>query len=675
MSRCWRVTSWVLSEYADGMLPERKKAWVEEHLSACAACAEELKQLQELKAQLHELPAVKLSSDFDVNFKSALLVARQEKIAAQRAAEPAPKRRFVYVGIPRPVQVFAVALLSITVALGVYSLMRPAPSAFLVAAAGSVEIRHGMQTAWSAVQGKVEIAAGDEVRTGPGGEATILAGKIYQGKLMENSTWVGLELATSAKQRNANFVLKEGTLMVKTGSAFRGRTMRIEGPSGRANVVGTSFMMQALPKGETVLSVVEGKVDMTGKRINDPSKVAVDRLESAKVLTKGSPQMPRPMNAQEWGALAGFDERIGSHPAAKKLIDLANRREKPGSQEIKDWQTVLMAEADRELGSFGMYLLGSKLDEVLAPAEALQQYVSVLTHFPEVAESAWAAEFLRTKLDLVPSDLDALGEEIAVAEFEEPLKEAGTVRSLTPEFLRGMEPQKRFVVTQIEVGEKMEESPYRVERAITFERRLGEKNFLPVGYLDSVSHAKTGEVALRLGKLFTRDEMKRVLEVSTALFHPDGRLIYTVDRHLRYQGTLPTGYVEIYKDSNGEKLATVERKVEQRSTKGLVLRYSETLKNAKGEILLGRNRSGMIYDPKGRLLDYQDELVDIDRRLALERGVEQLKVEFGQERLVKVAETPLMNMDEMMQKMREMHKRSAPYEIEKEMEQEKASHL
>jgi hypothetical protein len=319
-----------------------------------------------------------------------------------------------------------------------------------------------------------------------------------------------------------------------------------------------------------------------------------------------------------------------------------------------------MGEADKELGSYGMYLLGNVQEEVMAPAEALQQYVSVLTHFPNAVESAWAAEFLRSKLELVPDDSQNLQEEITVKKFAEPLMESNSVRSLTPEFLKGLEPQRRFVITQFDLKEG-EKNACVVERDITFERNLGDKNYQPVGYLDTVKNATTGEVLLRIGKLFTRDQVKKVKEVGTAVFHPDGRLIYTIDRQVRYLGDIPSGFLEIYKDSNGEKLATLERKVDQRSSKGEILKYSETWKNIKGDVVLGRKRAEIVYNDKGELKDYQDELIDVDRRVAMERGQDQLKMAVGEEKLVKVAETPLTNMDEMLKKMREIRSESSRF--------------
>lgn len=669
MRRCWRLNKKALSEYVDRMLPEAEKAWVDAHLAACPHCSDEVKELRLQKERVHALPSVSFSADFDVNFKSALLVARQEVKAAQRANEPAPKRRVVYVGLPKPVQVFAVALLSVTAAIGIYTFISPGPTAYLAAVSGPVEIRHSQETGWQPVVGRVRLASGDEVRTGRGAEATVLAGRTYQAKLLEQSEWVPLELATAGNQKNVNFVLKRGTLLVKTGPAFKGKAMRVEGPSGKADVVGTAFMLRAMPQGETGLSVIEGKVDFIGKRQGDLDKVKVNRLEEAKVYSKGSPELPQPMKAQDWSRLAQFDPQVEQNPMANKLLSAIGHPEKLGAQELNEWNKNLMAEADKEMGSYGTYVLGNMQEEVMAPAEAMQQYVSVLNHFPDAVESAWAAEFLRSKLEMVPDDSQRMGEEVAMKDFAEPLRDSTTARDLTPAFLKGLEPQRRFAITQMELNEG-EKNACVVERDITFERNLGDKSYQPVGYLDSVKNAATGEVVLRIGKLFTRDQSKKVKEVNTAIFHPDGRLIYTIDRQVRYLGEMPTGYLEIYKDPSGETLATLERKVELRASKGEVLRYSEIWKNSKGDVVLGRKRAAIVYNDKGEVKDYQDELIDVERRVAMERGQEQIRMAVGQEKLVKVAETPLTNMDEMLKKMREIRNEPSRFGPSREADSE-----
>jgi len=152
---------------------------------------------------------------------------------------------------------------------------------------------------------------------------------------------------------------------------------------------------------------------------------------------------------------------------------------------------------------FGLYLLGEVHEEAMAPAEALQQYVSVLSHFPKSIESSWAFEFLRTKLDMVPNDEEMLGEEISIQDFSKALKKATTAKNLTPNFLKGAEPQRKFISTRFDV-ESDDGTSYLVERAITFERNLGDKSYRPIGYLDSVKDSKTNSVLLRIGKLFTR---------------------------------------------------------------------------------------------------------------------------------------------------------------------------
>jgi len=667
MKKCWKCSIQTLSEYLDGELEAYKQPKVETHLQGCSVCQNELARLKERKHQLQSLPVMKLSADFDVEFKSALLEAEREKKKKEAVVEPVwPKRRTIFVGLPVPVQVFAVLILAVTVTLGVTNLLSPGSGTYLAALEGVVEISHPDSEDWVPVNKRIQLVEGDQIRTGPEGVALLASGRSYQAKLLENSEIVPLDIGTYSPD-NLQFILKKGTLHVKTGKAFAGKTMRVASPSGEVTIVGTAFMMQALPDRVARLSVIEGKVDFTSKKnYLDHSTLRVGRFESSKIYPQGTPQRTEPISSEDFQLFVQNNPEIFKDSITKELAQIAEDKKRLNQQDLKHWQRKLMGESDLELASFGLYLLGEVHEEAMAPAEALQQYVSVLTHFPKSIESSWAFEFLRTKLDMVPNDEDVIGEEIPIQDFSKALKKATTAKNLTSNFLKGTEPQRKFISTRFDV-ESVEGTSYLVERAITFERNLGDKNYRPIGYLDSVKDPKTNSVLLRIGKLFTRKSAGGPLSsVNMAVFHPDGRLLYTSERELFYQGKMLIGYVELFKDPNGNDLALLSRRIESRSGDNLVLRYTETLKNANKDVLLSRKRSNMIYNEEGKLIDYEDLLVDVYNRVVLEQGHDRLKVEIGKEKLLQVQESPFRTMDEVLKTLKKIRSRSTPFDPELE---------
>lgn len=669
MSKCRRYSYRILSEAADGECQPSKQAAVDLHLAECADCAETVAKIKDSKRAFQTLPQIQLSENFDAEFKSALLLARQEKKTNTKpkkvlTADP----RFSFSFLPKLAPVAAVLILSVTMALGVYSLLSPGSGIYLASLEGDVQWKRSSKTDWMKVTKKVQLIDGDKIRTGPGAKAFISAGKLYRAEVLPDSEVHAVDLASSIKEGDIRIGVSKGGILVKTGRRFPGNQMVVRGPSGEAKVVGTVFMMQALPSGSTRLSVSEGKVDFDGKRIEgeEGQPLRVDRFESSEVVEGGTPRRSRPLSVEAFQALGEIDSEMARSKTVGALLDAAKGREKIGRQDLKQWQKKLLGESDLELAGFGFFLLGEIEEEKMAPAEALQQYSSVLQHYPDTVESSWAFEFMRSKLGLVPNDADLIGDEIDPKVFASLLRESSSGRDLTSGFLKGLEPQRKFVSTQFRLSGD-DGAVYLVDRAITFERMIGNKTYYVVGYLDTVKTENGTENLLRIGKLFTRKSNGGpVSEVNTAVFHPDGYLLYTIERKIAYQGKTPVGYTEKYKDPNGKDLARLTRQIESRSRKGKILRYNETVRNAKNKVLLNRKRTGIVYNEAGEVIDYEDVVVDVHNRRTLERGSDQLKVAVGEEQFMKVEEKPFATMDEVLKTLRRLRKQTTSFEREYE---------
>lgn len=669
MKKCFKCSEKDLSAYLDGELDSQIQNRVETHLKECVVCTQALEGLKQLQTQLHSLPEIQLSKDFDVSFKSELLLAQQAQKEALREKRKfaAPARPF-FLEWPVMAQVAAVLVLVFSFAIGGQQLFLASPATTIAALDGEVLLKRAGETQWQQVSRRLSLKEGDSIRTGRFGEALIETKNIVQARLLKQSEGSVLSLASRSMDQEIEFKLRKGDLVVQTGERFTGRKMNVVSPSGKATVVGTTFMVRALPGGQTNLSVEEGKVAFSGKK----KQVAADQtwvsqFESSTIPSQGTPELVQPMSGESFQVMAAVKPEILENPTAKKLVQASKNKKRLSSKELNLWQNRLLEESNLELASFGFYLLGEIQEEVMAPAEALQQYTSVLNHFPDAVESAWAFEFLRDKLELVPSDRDMMRQEMTEKNYAKALQTKASGDSLTSGFLKGLEPQRKFLTSQFQV-ENEDGSSFSVKRAITFERNLGEKSFRPVGYLDNISDPRTNKLLLRVGKLFTyRNGGRDLAEMNTAIFHPEGKLLYTIERDFYTHGRKVIGYLETYKNPNGKKLATLTRQVENWNRAGQPIRYKEVVQNARGKKLLTRQRSNIVYDKAEKVVNYEDELVDVENRLAYETGRGELKTAVGQERLLQADEQAFESMDDVMQTLKKMRGKSSGFPDQREM--------
>ncbi len=666
MKKCLKCSEKELSAYLDNQLVSNVYDRVDAHLQACEVCQDSLAELKEVQDQIQSLPTMELSQDFDVSFKSALLLAEQEKKAAQKVPykESFSSAKIIF-GLPMPLQVAAVVVLGLAFIFGGKQTLFPSTATYLGALKGDVEIKRQGASEWKTVSKTIRLRAGDAVRTAKNSQAVIESKDIYQAKLFEQSEWIPFSLASNNKNDSIEFRLRKGNLFVETGDRFPGREMNVIGPSGKATVVGTTFMVRALPNGLTTLSVEEGKVRFAGKK--KENETWVSRFESSKVAPSGNPKLSQPLSEEEFLLFSKAKPEMLENATNADLVNMVEDKRKMSSSDLRVWQNRLLKESDIELASYGFYLIGEVQEEMMAPAEALQQYVSVLSHFPNSVESSWAFEFLRDKLELVPKDRHVTRQEMPATKYGAMLKKVGTADSLTSGFLKGLEPQRKFLSSEFWVKSE-DGTSYLVNRAITFERQLGEKQFRPVGYLDSVKDPKTKQLLLRIGKLFSyKGDSNLLSEMNTAVFHPKGKLIYTIERDLYYSGKKPIGYQEVYKGPGGAKLAVLSRQVQNWNRSGQPIRYQEALKNNQGKALLTRKRSNIRYGQNEAVIDYEDELVDVENRLAFERGRDQLKVAVGEQRLSQSDLSGFDSMDEVMRTLKKMQG-GRPSRFESDME-------
>jgi hypothetical protein len=653
MKKCFNCSEKKLSAYLDNELEAAAQLRVREHLSGCSVCQQVLAQMQRVRAHVQGLPSIKLSEEFDVSFKSALLLAAQEKKQGERVRQkPVRAGGPVLAGWSVWGPVAAVLVLAVALFFGGKELLFSSSAPYVASLKGEVWLQQSGQEEWKLVRGSIPLKEGDWVRTGENGEALIEAKKIYQARLLPESEWTPVQLAAAAKPDDAiDFKLKKGNLIVQTGKEFAGRKMFVSGPSAKATVVGTTFMVRALPDGSSTLSVEEGKVQFSGRETKQSgAQTWVGRFESSRAALRGNPQSVQPMTASEFHLFAAAKPEMLKNPTTEKLVALSQEKKKLTQNELDEWQNRLLQESDLELASFGLYLLGEMEQKVMAPAEALQQYVSVLTYFPDAVESIWAFEFLRDKLSVVPEDRELLEEEAPAKDYAQALEEAASEKGISPTFLKGIEPQRKFLTSEFEVKTK-EGVSYWVERSLTFERDLGEKNFRAIGYLDAVRAEQNGDVLLRVGKLFTyKSETGGLSKTNTAVFHPDGKLIYTLERDFYYHGRKAIGYAEVYKNADGKRLAKLTRRIQNWNRANQPTHYQELVENSEGKTLLSRKRSNIAYAKEGNVADFQEEVVDVENRLAYHSGKGVPQSTVAKARLVSRAAT-FESVDEVMRRL------------------------
>ncbi|MBI3999449.1 MAG: hypothetical protein HY351_02440, partial [Candidatus Omnitrophica bacterium] len=241
-------------------------------------------------------------------------------------------------------------------------------------------------------------------------------------------------------------------------------------------------------------------------------------------------------------------------------------------------------------------------------------------------------------------------------EVAQVLGEAASEKGLSSSFLKGIEPQRKFLTSEFEVKTK-EGAAYWVQRSITFERGLGEKNFRPIGYLDAVRASENEDVLLRVGKLFSyKGDKGGLSKTNTAIFHPDGKLIYTLERDFYYHGRKAIGYAEVYKNADGKQLAKLTRRIQNWNRADRPTHYQEIVENSEGKTLLSRKRSNITYSQEGAAADFQEEVVDVENRLAYHSGKGKLQSTVGRERWVGKEESfdSLDEVTQMFQRIRGM---------------------
>lgn len=65
MNNCHNYSKW-FSAYIDGELAPHKRQKLDQHISTCSACAQQIYEMQQLEQNLHALPRLEISSSFDV---------------------------------------------------------------------------------------------------------------------------------------------------------------------------------------------------------------------------------------------------------------------------------------------------------------------------------------------------------------------------------------------------------------------------------------------------------------------------------------------------------------------------------------------------------------------------------------------------------------------------------
>jgi hypothetical protein len=176
------------------------------------------------------------------------------------------------------------------------------PAAVITAVTGTVEVRRLGETTFTAAKVDTQLDAGDTVRTGEGGTATITLADESVVEIAEVSTLGIGSRAGTADPASSAAILGGLARFTVTPRAPGEGAFRVYTPAGVAITKGTVYGLGVAASGEVKLGVESGAVDWIGLTAVEASPLAVEGGMAATIDAEGSAATPVAWTTDDWGA-------------------------------------------------------------------------------------------------------------------------------------------------------------------------------------------------------------------------------------------------------------------------------------------------------------------------------------------------------------------------------------
>jgi len=135
-------------------------------------------------------------------------------------------------------------------------------------AKGKVEVRETGGKTWKPTAAGNTVAAGMEIRTGPGAEALLLWPQGHAVKVFPLSMMTISEAASEEDAENTKLEMNKGKMFSKVSKlASKESTFQVKTPTAIAGVRGTEFMMEMQEDNTCKISLLEGQLDVIGEQV------------------------------------------------------------------------------------------------------------------------------------------------------------------------------------------------------------------------------------------------------------------------------------------------------------------------------------------------------------------------------------------------------------------------
>jgi hypothetical protein len=284
-----------LVDYQEGRLSQDAVDLVEAHLAAdCDGCQDELTWLQETRAVMRgnewvqppdELRAIARRT-YREHFRPQ---ERKSPLSDWIEAIFAPRPRLVMAGAAA-----LIALVSVGVVLLAITGQEPALTASVAEVTGAVEMRSAGSDQWLPLEQGMELKASDRVRSGEASQADLRFPDNSVTEITANSQLSILQLRTPRGGEGQIVVLRQtlgrtrNDIEPQVSAASR---FEIETPSASVTVKGTLFDVQVTESGATLVTVMEGFVEVSGEGFD----TVVQAGEMASVLPDAQPALGVPL--------------------------------------------------------------------------------------------------------------------------------------------------------------------------------------------------------------------------------------------------------------------------------------------------------------------------------------------------------------------------------------------
>ncbi len=175
------------------------------------------------------------------------------------------------------------------------------PAAVVKMAKGTVEVRRVGETEFTAAKDETQLHAGDVIRTGEGGTATIALADESVIEVAEVTTVAIASREGSADPASGAAVLAGLARFTVTERAPGEGAFRVYTSAGVVLTKGTVYGVGVSASGEARVGVESGSVDVIGLAAVDAKPVTVDAGASVVLAANGDVASPSPWPTDDWG--------------------------------------------------------------------------------------------------------------------------------------------------------------------------------------------------------------------------------------------------------------------------------------------------------------------------------------------------------------------------------------